>query len=173
NPKILHFATHGFTRPAPQITVEQEIENSEAVMAQTPLLRSGLLLRGAGDVLAKTNVNYNIENGILTAYEAMSLNLDKTDLVVLSACELGLGDVDYGEGVEGFTKAFLVAGAKVLIVSLFKVDDEATQKLMLKFYQKWMNSGNLRNSFVDAKKELRTEYADPIFWGAFMMIGLE
>jgi CHAT domain-containing protein len=56
---------------------------------------------------------------------------------------------------------------------MFKVDDDATQKLMLKFYQKWLNSNNLRQSFIDAKKELRVEYPEPIFWGAFMMIGLE
>jgi CHAT domain-containing protein len=56
---------------------------------------------------------------------------------------------------------------------MFKVDDDATQKLMLTFYQKWLNSGNLRKSFTDAKIELRTDFPDPIYWGAFMMIGLE
>ena len=123
--------------------------------------------------MEKTEFNYNMENGILTAYEAMSLNLDKTDLVVLSACETGLGDLQAGEGVYGLQRAFLVAGAKVLIMSMFKVDDEAAQKLMLKFYQKWLNSNNLRQSFIDAKKELRVEYPEPIYWGAFMMIGLD
>jgi CHAT domain-containing protein len=136
-------------------------------------MRTGLLLKGAGDLLDKTDHNYNMENGILTAYEAMSLNLDKTDLVVLSACETGLGDLEAGEGVYGLQRAFLVAGAKVLIMSMFKVDDDATQKLMLKFYQKWLNTNNLRQSFTDAKKELRVEYAEPIYWGAFMMIGLD
>jgi CHAT domain-containing protein len=124
-------------------------------------------------VLDKTNFNYNIESGILTAYEAMSLNLDKTDLVVLSACETGLGDISNGEGVYGLQRAFLVAGAKVLIMSMFKVDDAATQKLVLTFYKKWLTTNNMRQSFVDAKKELRVEYPDPIYWGAFMMIGIE
>jgi CHAT domain-containing protein len=173
SPKIFHIATHGLYRPSTQMTLEKEIQGNEALLAHNPLLRTGLLLKGAGDLLAKTNVNYNMESGILTAYEAMSLNLDKTDLVVLSACETGLGDLEVGEGVYGLQRAFLVAGAKVLIMSMFKVDDEATQKLMLKFYQKWLNSGNLRQSFIDAKKELRLEYPDPIFWGAFIMIGLE
>jgi len=173
SPKIFHIATHGFYKATVPVTLESEIEGSEALMAQNPLMRTGLLLRGAGDLMDKTEFNYNMENGILTAQEAMSLNLDKTDLVVLSACETGLGDLEAGEGVYGLQRAFLVAGAKVLIMSMFKVDDDATQKLMLKFYQKWLNSGNLRASFVDAKKELRTEYPEPIYWGAFMMIGLD
>jgi CHAT domain-containing protein len=173
SPKIFHIATHGFYRPTAQVTLEEELEGSEATLNQNPLMRTGLLLRGAGDLMEKTDYNYNMENGILTAYEAMSLNLDKTDLVVLSACETGLGDLEAGEGVYGLQRAFLVAGAKVLIMSMFKVDDDATQKLMLKFYQKWLNSANLRQSFIDAKKELRTEYPEPIYWGAFMMIGLD
>lgn len=173
SPKIFHIATHGLYRPSTEVTLENQIEGNEAVLTQNPLMRTGLLLRGAGDLLDKTDYNYNMESGILTAYEAMSLNLDKTDLVVLSACETGLGDLEAGEGVYGLQRAFLVAGAKVLIMSMFKVDDEATQKLMLKFYQKWLNTNNLRQSFIDAKKELRVEYPEPIYWGAFMMIGLD
>ena len=173
SPKIFHIATHGLYRPSTALSLEKELEGNEALLAQNPLMRTGLLLRGAGDLLDKTDFNYNMENGILTAYEAMSLNLDKTDLVVLSACETGLGDLEAGEGVYGLQRAFLVAGAKVLIMSMFKVDDDATQKLMLKFYQKWLNSNNLRQSFIDAKKELRVEYPEPIYWGAFMMIGLD
>ena len=173
SPKIFHIATHGFYKPTAQVTLQDELQGNEATLNQNPLMRTGLLLKGAGDLMEKTEYNYNMENGILTAYEAMSLNLDKTDLVVLSACETGLGDLEAGEGVYGLQRAFLVAGAKVLIMSMFKVDDEATQKLMLIFYQKWLNSANLRQSFIDAKKELRVDYPDPIYWGAFMMIGLD
>jgi len=173
NPKIFHIATHGFTKPSKEVTLEEELEGNEALLAQNPLMRTGILLKGAGDLLDKTDYNYNMENGILTAYEAMNLNLDKTDLVVLSACETGLGDLQAGEGVYGLQRAFLVAGAKVLVMSMFKVDDEATQKLFSKFYLKWLNSGNIRQSFTNAKKELRDEYPEPIYWGAFMMIGME
>jgi CHAT domain-containing protein len=173
SPKIFHIATHGFYRPSPQVTLENELRANEATLNQNPLMRTGLLLKGAGDLMEKTEHNYNMENGILTAYEAMNLNLDKTDLVVLSACETGLGDLEAGEGVYGLQRAFLVAGAKVLVMSMFKVDDDATQKLMLIFYQKWLNSANMRQSFIDAKKELRIQYPDPIYWGAFIMIGLD
>ncbi len=172
SPKIFHIATHGFYTPASDVENISLSEN-EAALTENPLLKTGLLLKGAGDLLNKTKYNYNMESGILTAYEAMSLNLDKTDLVVLSACETGLGEISNGEGVYGLQRAFLVAGAKTLIMSMFKVDDAATQKLILNFYRKWLTSGILRQSFIEAKKELRTEYPEPIYWGAFMMIGLE
>ena len=171
SPKIFHIATHGFYTP--DNTADNSITENEAERTENPLLKTGLLLKGAGDLLDKTKYNYNIESGILTAYEAMNLNLDKTDLVVLSACETGLGEISNGEGVYGLQRAFLVAGAKTLIMSMFKVDDAATQKLILNFYRKWLSTGNLRQSFTEAKKELRTEYPDPIYWGAFMMIGLD
>jgi CHAT domain-containing protein len=173
SPKIFHIATHGFTTPKIDKSAIEKLSENEAMQADNPLLKTGLLLRGAGDLLNKTSYNYNIENGILTAYEAMNLSLDRTDLVVLSACETGLGEIRNGEGVYGLQRAFLVAGAKVLIMSMFKVDDEATQKLILNFYRKWLATGNMRQSFIDSKKELRTEYPDPYFWGAFIMIGLE
>ena len=171
SPKIFHIATHGFYTP--DSTPDNSITENEAEQTENPLLKTGLLLKGAGDLLEKTKYNYNLESGILTAYEAMNLNLDKTDLVVLSACETGLGEISNGEGVYGLQRAFLVAGAKTLIMSMFKVDDAATQKLILNFYRKWLTTGNLRQSFVDAKKELRVEYPEPIYWGAFMMIGLD
>ncbi|MEM7549065.1 MAG: CHAT domain-containing protein [Bacteroidota bacterium] len=174
NPKIFHIATHGFFTPTAEVKENLDnIELSEAEAAENPLLRTGLLLSGAGDLLNKTDFNYNIESGILTAYEAMNLNLDYTDLVVLSACETGLGDLAIGEGVYGLQRAFLVAGAKNLIMSLFKVSDEATQKLMVKFYQKWLETGDKRNSFIEAKKEIRNEYQEPIFWGPFIMMGMD
>ncbi len=172
SPKIFHIATHGFYTPADEGNDIVDAENI-AEQSENPLLKTGLLLMGAGDLLEKTKYNYNIEGGILTAYEAMSLNLDKTDLVVLSACETGLGEISNGEGVYGLQRAFLVAGAKTLIMSMFKVDDAATQQLILSFYRKWLSTGQLRNSFIEAKKELRDDYPEPIYWGAFMMIGLD
>ncbi len=173
SPKILHLATHGFYTPTKDLGALAELTESEAAANDNPLLKTGLLLSGAGDVMNETKYNYNIASGILTAHEAMSLNLDQTDLVVLSACETGLGEIRNGEGVYGLQRAFLVAGAKVLIMSMFKVDDEATQKLILSFYKKWQTTNNMRQSFIDAKKELRIEYPDPYYWGSFIMIGTD
>jgi CHAT domain-containing protein len=174
NPEVFHIATHGFfTSDKPLRTELEGISLSNYEALENPLLRTGLLLSGAGDLLAATSYNYNFESGILTAYEAMNLNLDNTKLVVLSACETGLGDIEVGEGVYGLQRAFLVAGANTLIMSLFKVSDVATQKLMVKFYDKWLSSGNERQAFIEAKKEIRNEYKYPLYWGAFVMIGLD
>ncbi|WP_296618411.1 CHAT domain-containing protein [Marivirga sp.] len=170
SPSVFHIATHGFFTEKEDRNPGNSFNKNE--LSDNPLLNTGLLLKGAGDVLAKTRFNYNIEPGILTAYEAMNLNLDKTDLVVLSACETGLGEVHGGEGVFGLQRSFLVAGAKTLVMSLFKVSDEATEKLMVSFYEKWLETGDKRQAFIDAKKEIRNEYKDPIYWGAFVMIGI-
>lgn len=170
NPKVFHIATHGFFKE-PTASAGNILSEKDAL--QNPLLKSGLLLSGAGDILNETQYNYNVHDGILTAYEAMNLNLDKTDLVILSACETGLGKVQAGEGVYGLQRSFLVAGAKNIIMSLFKVNDEATQKLMVKFYKKWLETGDKMQAFIDAKKEIRNEYKHPIYWGAFVMVGLD
>ena len=174
NPKVFHIATHGFFTPMKTLEGTDQITRGEMQVNENPLMRTGLLLTGAGDLLNKTAYNYNLESGILTAYEAMNLNFDQTELVVLSACETGLGELEVGEGVYGLQRAFLVAGAKSLIMSMFKVDDTATQELMTNFYKNWIEKGNTkRQAFVDAKKELRTKYPDPIYWGSFIMIGLD
>lgn len=171
NPKIFHIATHGFFQPDVEINTG-DLALNKNLAAENPLLKTGLLMAGAGDILNETTSNYNMDDGILTAYEAMNLNLDKTDLVVLSACETGLGELEAGEGVYGLQRAFLVAGARTIIMSLFKVSDEATQKLMVEFYTKWLETGDKRASFIYAKKQIREEYKDPIYWGPFIMIGL-
>ncbi len=173
NPRIFHIATHGFfqSETATASVLDNELRANAAY--DNPLLKTGLLLSGAGDILNETKFNYNIDNGILTAYEAMNLNLDQTDLVVLSACETGLGEIEAGEGVYGLQRAFLVAGANTIIMSLFKVADDATQQLMVKFYRKWIESGDKRQAFIDAKKEIRNEFGNPLYWGPFIMIGLD
>ena len=137
------------------------------------MLRSGLIMAGGNATWTGKNVSNQSEDGILTAYEISQMNLSNTELVVLSACETGLGEVQAGEGVYGLQRAFLVAGARTIVMSLFKVSDEATQQLMVKFYRKWIETGDKRKAFIDAKKEIRNEYRDPIYWGPFVMIGLD
>jgi CHAT domain-containing protein len=172
NPKVFHIATHGFFMEDASSNNQEGISDDKAV--QNPLLRSGLLLKDGGLRVANNNVHeFNSDEGILTAYEAMNLNLDNTELVVLSACETGLGEIQLGEGVYGLQRAFLVAGANSIVMSLFKVSDEVTKELMITFYKNWIETGNKRKSFITAKKEIKEKYNNPVLWGAFIMIGLD
>ncbi len=167
---LVHIATHGyFLQDAESGAVGVDAENAK----NNPLLRSGLLLAGAaktmsGEVLPNLESN---DNGVITAYEAMNLNLNGTDLIVLSACETGLGDVRAGEGVYGLQRAFIVAGAKTMVMSLWKVDDAATQALMTNFYNNLTKGGSKLKAFKQAQIQLMLKYKDPYYWGAFVMIG--
>lgn len=174
SPRILHVATHGYFQPDYR-TSKQDDENAVLKKNEVnPLFRSGILLAGAGDLLDNnfTTASVNGQNGILTAYEAMNMNLDGTELVTLSACETGLGDVQIGEGVAGLQRSFLVAGADNVVMSLFKVNDEITEQLMLAFYDKWIKLGDKRKAFLEAKKQVKAKHPESIYWGSFVMIGV-
>jgi len=170
NQTVFHISTHGFFWANAKESNSTDI--SEQV-ATNPLLESGVLLYNGGELMLTDNINtINKTSGILTAYEAMNLSLDNTELVVLSACETGLGEVKTGEGVYGLQRSFTVAGAKSIIMSLSKVSDEVTIQLMENFYTYWLQSGNKREAFSKAKKELMKTYPNPKYWGAFIMVGL-
>jgi CHAT domain-containing protein len=171
-PAVLHIATHGYflkdvEKSGSAFGIQMENANDN------PLLRSGIMLAGASKTVsgnAIPNLSSN-DNGVLTAYEAMNMNLEGTQLIVLSACETGLGDVKAGEGVYGLQRAFLVAGADAMIMSLWKVDDTATQQLMKHFYTNWIKLGNKQKAFKQAQVQLMTKYKEPYYWGAFVMMG--
>jgi CHAT domain-containing protein len=173
-PALVHIATHGyFLQDADESAGSVFGVNAENA-SNNPLLRSGLILAGAGRTITGSggvDIASN-DNGVLTAYEAMNLNLEGTNLVILSACETGLGDVKSGEGVYGLQRAFQVAGADALIMSLWKVDDAATQLLMTNFYTNWIKLGNKQKAFKQAQLQLMTKYKEPYYWGAFVMMGM-
>ena len=148
SPKVLHIATHTFFS-------DQQYDD--------PMLASGLMLT--------TYRNDTADDGLLTGYEAMGLSLAHTDLVVLSACETGLGSIKIGEGVYGLQRAFKIAGAKNIMMSLWIADDWATQRLMKEFYKQWVLLGNQRAAFKVAQQKMRAKYQHPYFWGTFVMWG--
>ena len=154
-PSLVHIATHGF------------FIGSNNRDLTVPMLSSGIALAG---VNARPEYR-KTEDGVLTAYEAMNLQLDSTSLVVLSACETGLGETKTGEGVYGIQRGLRVSGAKTIIMSLWKVDDAATQELMSTFYKEWIVTNNKRLAFRKAQAAIKKKYIYPYYWGAFVMIG--
>jgi CHAT domain-containing protein len=153
SPGILHIATHGFF-------LEGGSENANS------MIRSGILLAGVKNADATRQ-----EDGVLTAYEATTLNLGGTGLVVLSACETGLGELKNGEGVYGLQRGFQVAGANNLLMSLWKVDDAATALLMQEFYKTWTSGTPIHEAFRQAQINLRQQYPHPYYWGSFILMG--
>jgi len=166
-PSILHIATHGYF-----------CEEAENPFLSNPLLRSGLILAGANLTIGGMNEgNDGGEDGILTAMEVSGLNLIGTDLVVMSACKTGIGDVQNGEGVFGLRRAFQHAGAKSVIMSMFAVPDESTSELMERFYENWLSgqskSSALRSASLSILNERRStsKSTHPLFWGGFILVG--
>ncbi len=166
SPTILHVATHGFFIPEIKDSEVQDMQTAmNRNLLKNPFLRSGLLLAGC------QKPNPEGEDGILTAEEVMNLTLDNTELVVMSACETGLGDIQAGEGVFGLQRAFQQAGAKSVLMSLWKVDDEATQTLMTEFYTALLKGQSKRQAFKTAQVNLKKRFPEPYYWGAFVMVG--
>ncbi len=169
---ILHIATHGFFIPEKENETTVVYSKDISLASDNPLTRSGLLLAGVEKNIKGANSQQTAgEDGVLTALEVMNLNLDRTDLVVLSACETGAGEIRNGEGVYGLQRAFLVSGANNLIMSLWKVNDEATQELMTEFYSQLVTTRDKVVAFQRAQLELKKKYEAPYYWGAFILIG--
>lgn len=168
---ILHIATHGyFLKDVEKASWPIGVQADYA--KDNVLLRSGLMLTGASEASSAAQTLDSSNNGIMTSYEAMNLDLKGTGLVVLSACETGLGEVKAGEGVYGLQRAFLVAGAEAIIMSLWKVDDEATQLLMNNFYTNWVKTNDRQKAFKQAQQQLMAneKFKAPMYWGAFVMM---
>lgn len=177
SPRIVHLATHGFFFPDPKSKSKNEnlvAEAKEPVfkISEHPMIRSGLILAG-GNHVWQTGKPFQpgFEDGILTAYEISQMNLANTELVVLSACETGLGDIQGNEGVYGLQRAFKIAGAKYLIMSLWQVPDFHTQELMTTFYSKWLEDKmSIPDAFRAAQKELKEKFKEPFYWAGFVLV---
>lgn len=180
-PRILHIATHGFflTRQNQKANATKTDPLGNFLLLPTtderdnPLVRSGLALAGANQLRGG-----GFEDGVLTALEASGLDLWGTQLVVLSACESGLGDVQKGEGVYGLRRALVLAGASSQMVSLWKVNDEVTRDLMVKYYDRLLSGKQGRSEALRlvqremiASKGKSTDLSHPYFWASFIQSG--
>jgi len=181
-PRVLHIATHGF------FVADQESKPLEAMSSiqvgspllrtlrqEDPQLRSGLVLAGANqpDVDPK-------DDGYLTAAEAVNLNLKGTELVVLSACSTGQGEVRTGEGVYGLQRSLTVAGARSTLLSLWKVDDAATAEFMIRFYKRLKAGEGRSDALAKVQEDFRTgkvkspdgsNWKEPYYWAAWQLVG--
>jgi CHAT domain-containing protein len=138
---------------------------------ENPLLRSGLALAGANTWLHGGSPPADAEDGLLTAENVVGLDLRGTELVVLPACETGLGEVHTGEGVFGLRRAFVVAGARTLVMSLWKVPDQQTHELMIDFYSRVLSGQGVADALRQAQLAIKQKHPDPHFWGAFICQG--
>ncbi len=178
-PEILHVATHGFflkpddTLRKRLLKAQRGTEVHVPPPGDNPMLRAGLAFAGIN-----TNAQFlgDIEttnDGVLTALEVLDLNLSGTKLVVLSACETGLGEIHEGEGVYGLRRSFQEAGVAEVVSSLWEVSDAGTQALMTDFYQKLLNGMPAREALRETQLEMidNPQWGYPYIWSAFMIVG--
>ncbi len=183
--QALHLATHGFFFPDPEeirIAVESVTEEGEVefrggtpnfgynnfVQNQNPLMRSGLVFAGVNDYWGGAKAVTG-DDGVLTSLEVINIDLRKNKLVVLSACETGLGDIAGSEGVYGLQRAFKMAGTNFLIMSLWQIPDKETAEFMQTFYTLLIKEKDLQNAFTQTQSIMRQQY-DPYFWAAFVLV---
>ncbi len=175
SPWILHIATHGFFL---QKSVRSSDESRpRGVDVLSPSFRSGMVMSGINNLIQGKALPKDFHSPILTSYDIFGIDLFGTELVILSACETGVGEIENGEGVMGLRRAFLTAGAKTLMGSLWKVPDSSTQKLMRAFYQNLLTgmpkSQSLRKAQLNLINEFRMQgqFPSPWEWAGFVSIG--
>ena len=169
--QVIHISTHGFFFPdLKENDIEFKGDDLSFTYVENPLFRSGLLMAGGNYTWQHGYNPYEQEDGILTAYEISQLDLSHTDLVVLSACETGLGEIKGSEGVYGLQRAFKMAGVEYLIMSLWKVPDNQTVELMEAFYKNWLSGQPIRQAFRNAQQKLAEDYP-PYYWASFVLVG--
>lgn len=173
-PYVLHLATHGFFFPDPKQEITNDIfaEHGKSKIykaSDDPMMRSGLLLAGANNYWGKSPGNTTTEDGILTASEISNLDLSACQLVVLSACETGLGEVKGSEGVFGLQRAFKMAGVKNIIMSLWKVPDAQTAELFDIFYSECFAGKTIHEAFQSAQSQMKAKYS-PYYWAGFVLL---
>ena len=177
SPRIVHIATHGFFLSDQEIAHDPDLNSARSVAHEDPMLRSGLFFTGADRAESGAPPSPGLEDGVLTAYEAAQLNLQGTELVVLSACETGLGKQSNSEGVFGLRRGLQEAGVDAILMSMWSVPDRETQELMTLFYKGWLGGLDkheaMRQAQLKEREVVRQRYGNdlPFYWGAFVLVG--
>ncbi len=175
SPKVLHLATHGYFLTKPEskmadaladITDADDLLANPLLVIDNPMLRSGIVLAGVN-----TSLKTGQDEGMVTAEKVLGLRLKGTDLVVLSACRTGVGDVQSGEGVFGLKRAFILSGAKSIIMSLWSVPSQETVDLMSSFYTQISEGKTPSVALRQAKLSIMQKQPHPFFWAAFILTG--
>lgn len=170
---IIHLATHGFFYTNEQAKMRSffdmlDMDNAVA-RPDNSLKRSGLIMAGAQRAWNGEPISDSVEDGILLAEEIAAMDLSGTDLVVLSACQTGLGEIT-SEGVFGLQRAFKKAGVQTLIMSLWSVADKVAPLMMQTFYREWLSGKSKHEAFAIAQQTVRAQHPDPYYWASFIML---
>ncbi len=170
NTDILHIATHGFyfANEKKQRRLLPEMPNLNPV--DNSYFKNGLFFSGASNSLKNEAAMEKISDGILSAYEICNLNLANVKLVVLSACLTGMGDIKQNEGVIGLSRAFKIAGAKYLLISLWEIPSRQTSEFMINFYKNMLSGISIEQAFNKTQKIMSKKYKNPYFWGGFILL---
>ncbi len=174
NISYIHLATHGFFFPKPK-DMDRSEESILSIgdryrLSSNPLHRTGIVLSGVNNTWTRLASNIEQEDGIVTAAEIATLDLFDTQLVVLSACNTGRGDIQDGEGVFGLQRAFKVAGVKNTLISLWKVPDHQTKYLLNLFYKYLLKGKSPQSALLKAQKKMRKKFP-PYYWAGFVLYG--
>ena len=166
--RIIHISTHGFFYD------ENDLDFDVLDLGDNPLVRNGLYFSGADNKLFGEPIPKDADDGLLTSLEISNLDLRGLDLVALSACDTGKGVVK-GDGVFGLQRGFKMAGTNSILMSLWKVDDDATCMLMTEFYKNWIAGGKTKHAALEAaRKAVRSHkdmgWDDPKYWAAFILL---
>mgnify|MGYP002397612134 CR=1 FL=1 len=173
SPRVIHLATHGYFFPDPKEAPDTDTRAVSSYQQSThPLIRSGLLMAHSQTAWQGREYSTEPEDGVLTAYEISRMNLGDTELVVLSACETGLGDIKGNEGVYGLQRAFKIAGVRNLIMSLWNLNDKTSRLFMEEFYKNWLTeSRSIREAFRATQLEMKKRYPEDAFhWAGFVLV---
>lgn len=167
---IVHIASHGYYIPQTQRTSVPYFSNSESTAnIQDELFYSGLILSGGQKAWADSTFKPDNNDGILTAYEISKLDLHNVNLVVLSACETGLGD-DLFDGIFGLQRAFKKAGVSSILMSLWQIDDRATSEYMSLFYEKLLEGYSKHDAYISTVLTMKEKYPDANYWASFVLL---